>query len=152
MITQNFSRVLLGKLKDDSPVGIAAGENVWLEKHKWDCGWYWGFGYVGNLRCHFHFEALLYPKDANNTVQYLASELFEKTCITDDEWWVIRDLFVQAYALKGAAEVYRHGGHQTTNAGLTGIIKNTERAAQINADLQKVLDAAWDYTYKAAEK
>jgi hypothetical protein len=29
---------------------------------------------------------------------------------------------------------------------------NTERAAQINADLQKVLDAAWDYTYKAAEK
>ena len=152
MNTQNFSRVLLGKLKDDSPVGIAAGENVWLEKHKWDCGWYWGFGYVGNLRCHFHFEALLYPKDANNTVQYLASELFEKTCITDDEWWVIRDLFVQAYALKGAAEVYRHGGHQTTKAGLTGIIKNTERAAQINADLQKVLDAVWDYTCKATQK
>ena len=85
-------------------------------------------------------------------VKYCASDLFESTNITDEEWWVIRDLFVQAYALRKAAEVYRYGGHQTTVHGVTDIIKNEERAAQINADLAKVLDTVWDAVCKAVNK
>lgn len=148
----SFNKILLGKLKDDAGTQIADGENVWLEKHKWDCGWYWGFGYVGNKNCHFHFDSLLYIKDGKGSVKYCASDLFESTKITDKEWWVIRDLFSQAYALQKAAEVYQKGGHQTTVVGVTDVIKDTDFAKQINADLQKVLDLAWDHACKAVNK
>ena len=147
----DFNKILLGKAKADAGT-CADGENVWLEKHKWDCGWYWGFGYVGNKNYHSHFDSLLYIKDGKGAVKYEASDLFESTNITDKEWWVIRDLFVQAYALKKAAEVYQHGGHQITVSGVTDIIKNKERADQINADLAKVLDTVWGVVCKAVNK
>ena len=64
-----MTKILLGKLKSDADI-YASGENIYLRKHTFDCGWYWGFGYVGNYRCHHHFETFL--KDAKT-----ASELFE---------------------------------------------------------------------------
>jgi hypothetical protein len=60
-------------------------------------------------------------------------------------------LFKQAYALKAAAEVYVHGGHQTTEAGVTDLIKSAEKAAQLNADLKVVLDKAWEYACAAVQ-
>lgn len=135
-------RIQLGRLNSNAGT-YADGELLFLEKHKWDCGWYWGFGYIGNKNCHFHFESLL-----ENT-KY-ASELFKQTNISDSDWWVIRDLFKQAYALKGAAETYRHGGHQTTRPGVTDILKNKEKADELNKDLQAVLDTVWEFTKKAA--
>ena len=148
---QNFNKILLGKLKTDAGT-FADGENLWLEKHNWDCGWYWGFGYLGNKNCHFHFDSLLCIKDGKGDVKYCASDLFESTNISDSDWWIIRDLFVQAYALRKAAEVYQYGGHQKTKAGTTDLIKNKERADQINADLAKVLDAVWDLACAAVNK
>jgi hypothetical protein len=147
----NFNKILLGKIKSDAGT-YADGENLWLEKHKWDCGWYWGFGYLGNNRCHFHFDSLLYIKDGKGDVKYCASDLFESTNISDSDWWIIRDLFVQAYALRKAAEVYQYGGHQTKKAGITDLIKNKERADQINADLAKLLDTVWDFACKAVNE
>lgn len=144
-------RILLGRVKSDIDC-YARGENLYLEKHKWDCDWYWAFGYIGNNRCHFHFDSLLYIKDDKNNVLYEASKLFSSTNISDKEWWVIRDLFVQAYALKSAAEVYRYGGHQTTNPGVTDIIKNADKAADLNKDLEKVLDVLWDFVVKATKE
>lgn len=144
-------KIHLGRLKQ----GIGTfgdGENIYLTRHDWACGWYWSFGWVGNKNCHFHFESLLYPKGAKNNTLYLASEIFEKTSIDDKAWWVTRDLFVQAYALQKAAEVYRNGGHQTTKPGVTDIVKNLERADQINADLKLVLDLVWDVVCSAVKE
>ena len=146
------TKILLGRLKDDAGSQIADGENLYLDKHDWACGWYWSFGYVGNARCHFHFNSLLYIKNSKNEVLTNASELFSHTQITDDEWWVIRDLFVQAYALQKAAEVYRHGGHQTTLEGTTDLIRSPDKAKALNDDLERVLEAAWAYTCKAINK
>ena len=131
-------KVLLGKVKDNAE-GYIAGERIWLTKHTWQCDWYWGFGYIGNKNLHTHFSSIL-EGDA------LASELFESTNISDNEWWVIRDLFKQAYALREAAAVYRHGGHQTTKLGTTDIIKDTVKAMVLNADLEIVLDKLWKVT------
>lgn len=144
-------KILLGRLKKGAGT-YADGENIYLEKHSWDCGWYWGFGYVGNASCHFHFDSLLYPKNTKGMVLHCASEIFEKTNIDDKAWWVIRDLFVQAYALKRAAEVYRCGGHQTSEKGVTDIIKNLELADKINADLKLVLDLVWDVVCNAVKE
>ena len=138
-------KILLGKMK--SNVGTYAdGQNLYLEKHKWVCDWYWGFGYIGNKNCHFHFDSLLY--NVNGIQHPLASDLFEKTNITDNQWWVIRDLFVQAYALKAAAEVYRYGGHQATKPGVTDTIRSPDKAASLNQDLSNTLDILWAYIEK----
>jgi hypothetical protein len=146
------NKVLLGRMKSDSEL-YAGGENCYLNKHEWDCGWYWGFGYLGNKNCHFHFDSLLYNvKIEGKNVQWpLATDLFSYTEITDKEWWVIRDLFTQAYALKKCAEVYRYGGHNTHLAGVTDIIKNEEMEDKVNADLKTILDALWAYVVEAVK-
>lgn len=111
---------------------------VYLDKHSWDCGWYWSFGYVGNSLYHFHIESLIQSV-------YEVDKIFMHTDIQQDQWWVIRDLFVQAYALQRAAEVYQFGGHQTHQAGVTDIINNRDMADKLNADLERVLDTVWTY-------
>ena len=112
---------------------------LYLSKHSWDCGWYWGFGYIGNSRLHMHIDSLI-------NGEYDVNKIFDgSTGITQDQWWIIRDLFRQAYALKCAAFVYRHGGHQTTKPGITDCIKNLEMAALINKDLEIVLNKVWDF-------
>ena len=112
---------------------------LYLSKHSWDCGWYWGFGYIGNSRLHMHIESLI-------NSEHDVKKIFDKsTKITQNQWWIIRDLFKQAYALKEAAEVYRHGGHQTSKPGITDCIKNLEMAARINKDLETVLNKVWDF-------
>ena len=112
---------------------------LYLSKHSWDCGWYWGFGYIGNNSCHMHIDSLM-------GAEYDIRSIFDKgSPITQNQWWIIRDLFKQAYALQKAADVYRHGGHQTSNPGMTDCIKNLEMAARINKDLEVVLNKVWDF-------
>lgn len=139
-------RIYLGRVKRDAGT-YADGEMLFLSKHEWQCSWYWGFGYLGNRGCHFHFESLLELRD-----KYMASDIFVTTNITDKEWWVIRDLFIQAYAMKALAEVYRYGGHQTTLAGVTDKWKDLEKADAINRDLGSVLDVIWAYVTVAAKE
>lgn len=139
-------RILLGRRIDD-------GELMYLSKHTWDCDWYWGLGYLGNRNCHYHFESLLYNVMINgkNVQHPLASDLFKTTNITDSEWWIVRDLFAQAYALRKTAEVYRYGGHQSSRVGVTDIIKSAEKAKMLNADLENILDTLWTFVCKAVE-
>lgn len=146
-------KIRLGVLKRELPV-VAPGEVIYLTKHEWQCGWYWAFGWLGNrnCHCHFHFEALPYPKDERGEVLYKASKIFAETNITDREWWIIRDLLVQAYALKKAAEVYRYGGHQTTCEGVTNLIQSPDMVRTLNEDLKKVLDRLWDYVCQAVKE
>ena len=85
--------------------------------------------------------------------EYNICNIFDKgSPITQDQWWVIRDLFKQAYALKEAAEVYQYGGHQTTAPGITDCIKNLEMAAQINKDLEIVLNKVWDFLLNEVQR
>lgn len=132
-------RILLGRRTDD-------GEACYLSKHQWDCSWYWSFGYLGNRNCHYHFESFL------GSSLYEASKIFSETKITDKEWWVIRDLFVQAYALKKCAEIYQYGGHQTSQQGVTDLLKSAEKAATLNADLENILGTTWHYISACVSK
>lgn len=134
-------KIILGIIKKGSGTH-ADGEVVMLEKHKWTCNWYWSFGWIGNARCHFHFDSLL--KDSR-----YASELFKETKISDKQWWLMRDLFKQAYALRAAAETYQYGGHQCHEVGVTDVIYDSLRADMINKDVKKLLDAVWDIACNA---
>lgn len=135
-------RIYLGKvLKNYDPKACIADESIYLTKHSWDCGWYWGFGYIGNSQLHTHFNSSF----LNASESYDIKKIFASTKIKQNEWWVIRDLFIQAYALKECAAVYRYGGHQTTLKSVTDIIRNKEIEDKINADLKIVLDKLWEY-------
>jgi hypothetical protein len=137
-----MGKILLGKVRDDYKGNHVAGEKIYLSKHSWDCGWYWGFGYVGNKDLHTHFDSAFLTSETD------IKKIFEETKITQSEWWLLRDLFIQAYALKNCAEVYRYGGHQTSKTGITDIIKNDELAKQLNKDLETVLNKIWEMLIK----
>ncbi len=140
------NRVRLGIVKRDLQ-SVGSGETIYISKHSWDCGWYWSFGYLSNKNCHFHLNSLW---SVNNQL-LMSADIFSDTNITEKEWWVIRDLYMQAYALKEAAAVYQYGGHQTCLTGVTDMLKNQAMADQLNKDLEKLLDTAWDFVCKAVE-
>lgn len=139
-------KIYLGKVKDDWGHYVS-GEKLWIDKHTWDCDWYWGFGYIGNGHLHTHFDNVFLSHEDGLGDVYDVKKIFEqnKTApnIDQNTWWTLRDLFIQAYALQKAAEVYRYGGHQTHNTD-TQIIKDEKMCLRINADLEVILDKIWD--------
>ena len=100
---------------------------MWLEEPKWDCGWYWGFGYVESytnsqypdrakdIDSHSHFSGLIgsqehydhekgcYCKGKYVHNVYDSPQLVETT-FTSDEGWKLSELFKQFYLLKEMAE------------------------------------------------
>lgn len=126
-------------------LGRHQGEPIYLTKHKWDCKWYWGFGYLGNDHWHFHFSSILED-------HRLVSEYFDSTTISNSDWWVIRELFAQAYALKAAYEVfYRGGANQSHRKGVTDLLGDKELALRLKDDMERLLDRVWGFTCQAVK-
>ncbi len=139
----NNTKIFLGTMATNFNT-LSKGERIYIDKHSFNCGWYWGFGYIGNAHMHTHFNSV-FLKGANDIK--MPSELFVVPKYTDNEWWLILDLFYQAYSLKKCAEVYQHGGHYASDER-SKLIKNDELADKINSDLEKVLDKVWDILSK----
>lgn len=82
---------------------ISEGVFYSLELPKWDCGWYWGFGYIGNSRLHTHFDIEFLEN--NGIDKFLASE----SGLTVHERYLILDLFSSFYKFKEIAQIYYLG-------------------------------------------
>jgi len=121
-------------------LGMNGDEHIYVTKHKWDCEWYWSFGYLGNKSNHYHFD-----KKYLDGSWYPVDLLLTKTKVTEHQWWNILDLFKQAYGLKRAAAIYRHGGHLAVKNEVVTIINNKDKADAVNRDLEVVLDHLWAY-------
>ena len=104
----------------------ADGYTVWLEAPKWDCGWYWGFGYIEkytnkenperarDISSHSHFSSLVgqqeyydHEKGCHRKGEYIhniydSTELV-KTTFTEKEGWLLSELFKQFYLLQDMA-------------------------------------------------
>lgn len=103
------------------------GTNYWLEEPSWDCGWYWGFGYVEcytnnnnpsmarDITCHQHFDSLfLNGRECGHDA---FKKFFVETPLSDDEIWELCDYMKTFYTLKSVAELFKHGySHQTERA------------------------------------
>lgn len=133
-----MERIFLGKVKKEFKDGMISGENLYLDKHSWDCGWYWGFGYIGNKNLHTHFSVLLH--------ECKLESVFEISKYSQDSWYVIQELFIQAYGLKNAAGIYRYGGRITEK--YSKVITDKGMETRIIKDLEKVLDTLWDFLEK----
>ena len=84
---------------------------VWLEHPSWDCGWYWGFGYVErytntkdpsiskDITCHTHIDSEFKKDDVINLNVGLVS-----TTYSVDEGERLADLFNDFYYYKDKAD------------------------------------------------
>lgn len=133
------NKILLG-IANDKIEFFQKGERIYLTEHSWNCGWYWGMGYIGNKDCHTHFNSVFLD---NKNIWNSLENFFSATFLTENQLWILKDLFKQAYTLKECAEVYRHGGHCTIQKGTTDIIINKELEERINKDLEIILNKIW---------
>ena len=85
----------------------------YLLKPKFDCGWYWGLGYLATGRgSHLHFDTYFEDKPF-----YDAWIDFDDTPFTKDEAYIIADYMRQLYTLRKMADMYHLGNtHITGNA------------------------------------
>lgn len=141
---------LLGEDKD--------GTKYWLEYAQWSCGWYWGFGYVEtytnnskphlskDTNSHQHIESsFLGKQDGKYVSNIFDSPLLSKTTFTEDEGWLLSELFRTFYTLQNTAKVLGTGSSHITTNPISKLIMNTEETDRIN---QIVLPKLFKEIYK----
>lgn len=113
------------------------GTKYWLEGASFDCGWYWGFGYVEtytnnnnpgasrDILSHQHFDTLFLKN-------YGFDDVLEATTMTEGEKWKLMELMKTYYNLKLTAEVFGRGGSHVSSNPLCDEIKDEELVKKIN--------------------
>ena len=122
------------------------GLKVWMSSPSWDCGWYWGFGYIKTKYSHSHYDGLVWHKNQKGDYIYHINECEELTAttLTDSEAWELSDLMKRFYVLRDAAGIYGRGNaHFTSNTGLDSSNKdicNRINTVDIPAITKRVLE------------
>lgn len=123
------------------------GVKYWLEEAKWDCGWYWGFGYIETYQAnkdpntakdidsHQHWDSSLVgrenAKDGGYCHNPIDSKLLNQTTFTEAEGWELGELFAQFYTLRDTAEYFHRGKSHITNTVIDDY-KKPELVKEIN--------------------
>ena len=127
-------------------LGTVNGEKIYLSAPSWDCGWYWGFGYLGNNNCHYHVDGL--RKDVN-LYDGFKKHFGNSFVIKESDIWVFAELFQTFYSLRETAELLGRGGSHLTTNPCSEIIINKSETERIN---NVVLPAIFDEIYKVIER
>jgi len=141
--------------KDCYLVGLDQyGDPVWLEAAKWDCDWYWGFGYMEvytipmnpsmsrDIRSHSHWSGFVGKQD-NGKYHHHINETLKQSVLTEAESWRVSDLMKSFYTLSEAAAVVGRGGSHLSGSNVELIDK--AMAERINTVL---LPALFEEVYK----
>lgn len=118
------------------------GTNYWLEEPSWDCGWYWGFGYIEtytnnrspensrDISSHSHFDSMFMrgPQCARDEFK----KFFKETPLTDSEIWELCDYMKTFYTLKSVAELFKHGYSWQTEKAKIDELQNKEQEDLVN--------------------
>lgn len=135
------------------------GINYWLEEAKWNCGWYWGFGYVESysnnakphlsrdISSHSHIDSSFmgqmekYDSEKQCFVKdvYVSNiydnPILSETTFTKEEGWVLSELFKSFYTLEASAELFYMGRCNTATNPCSDLIKNKDWAKNINQEI-----------------
>lgn len=109
------------------------GNTVYLEKAKFECGWYWSLGYLetyhGNRwESHTHFDKFFNGDKC--AFEIIKEEL--ETPFTDDELWKICEIMKSLYTARNYSDMLHRGGaHYTTNP-CKEVTKNDSEYDRIN--------------------
>ena len=126
-------------------LGVYDEDWIYLQKPSWDCGWYWGFGYLHyhskndrSWHCHTHFDSVFFdngnctPKEFNNLTSWDRLNKLDLCTLSKDERWKLLDYMKTFYTLKESAEVFGRGGSHFTSKANMEIIKKEELVTIIN--------------------
>lgn len=120
----------------------AEGTLYWLEEPSWDCGWYWGFGYIEtytnnknphlarDINSHQHFDGLFMNKNKCSFDAF--KEFFVETPLSDNEIWELCDYMKTFYSLKEVAELFKRGYSYYTERAKIDDLKNQEQEDIVN--------------------
>jgi hypothetical protein len=123
------------------------GAWYWLEAPSWDCGCYWGFGYI---ETYTRNKQPQYSKDitshshANNFMNWCIewngkASILKETTFTQDEAWKLCELFKRFYLFKDLAELYYHGSAHITSSCYS--MQDEVKAEEINKQvLPQIMD------------
>lgn len=133
------------------------GEYFWLEEAKWDCGWYWGFGYIetytnnkfpnraADISSHSHWQGGIagYVRD---TVKPYINHMYDnnhivKCTLTEQESWKLAELMKSYYTLKEAAALLDSGSAHVTENPAEATLHRPDMAKTINEELMPAIFA-----------
>lgn len=137
---RDYSKALLG-YNDKQP--------IYLSPPSWDCGWYWGFGYLGNKNCHYHIDGLSQKHGNINLKDAIDKEFGETYNIRPSDRWTLAELFKNFYDLSKSAYLLGKGGSHLSTSPSKDVILNTDEADRIN---KIVLPHVFDEIYKIIER
>lgn len=132
--TSSKDMFLLGVTKDKA--------RIYLERASWDCGWYYGFGYIETFdpqhSSHSHFEG--FNEGKNQDLRSAFLEFFKggKLTVTAKESWTLCELMQSFYQLQKIASLYHNGG----GSGLTTnpvINENETIRKTVLKDIKKII-------------
>ena len=123
------------------------GDAYYLEQEKWDCGWYWGFGYIQGFTdnkitdrhhsSHQHADKFMseWFTAFNGSEPILKEQAFSKS-----EGWELSELFKRFYTLKDSADMFGRGGCHIS--GTSKYLKDEDLAKRINEEIMpKVMES-----------
>lgn len=110
----------------------------YLQKHSWDCDWYWDMGCVKGQGFRTPF-AIVFFTNADWTD--LSKQLTD-TKLTQEDWLWLLERMKTAYALREAAAVVGRGGAHVSSPCMS---PDPEMATVLNDRLGDLLNEVWEY-------
>lgn len=116
-----------------------------LEEARFDCGWYWGIGYVEtftnnrspalskDIRSHTHFDILFFNRKVDGYEAFKA--LLPDNPFSDRELWEILELMRSAYIARRYSDMLHCGGANYTSNPVKGVISCETEYKRINEDV-----------------
>lgn len=122
-------------------VGNIGNFPVFIEKHKWSCGWYWSFGHLSTQTSSFNIKSMLPNQSNQDKIVFKNDDTLQLAPKYAGKGWYIMEMFNRARILQEYAEL-RHLGY----GGISELkyeLKDKKEADKINSALKEILDEVW---------
>lgn len=118
-------------------LGKRDNKKVWLVQGSFDCGWYWGVGYVqvfnrnySDIVEHTHFDSLFFNKRQFSGDVF--RQYFDEIVLSDKEVYTLMELMKTIYTMRDYSDTIYTGGAHITNNLVSDLIKNDVEYKRIN--------------------
>ena len=119
----------------DFRIGVYDGRAIMLRVPRFECGYYWAFGYLGNMNVHFHLDNLEAVDDSCthlNLYEQLENFFGDTLTIPEAKRWTFCEVVLTIYMLKQAAALFYRGGAYYVKNPDELLIENPEYVDHIN--------------------
>lgn len=108
-------------------------ERIRLYTPTFDCGWYWGFGYLGNKNCHYHLDRGFGEyRDISMFDAFKEDYILCDALQNDSTLWTFCELVQTVYSLLVVAEIFSRGGSHQSKNPCQELLKNPDMYEHIN--------------------